>query len=62
MTVCRRPEHYPVEYRERVTRMAIAAEQYSCLQWAVITSLAEKLDPTAETMPMCEPPRVLRRF
>ena len=50
MTVQRRPGKYPAELRDRAVRMVFEAEQHSDSQWAAISSVAEKLGPTAETV------------
>ena len=50
MTKYRRPGRYPVEFRERAVRMVFEAEQHCGSQWAAITSVAEKLGPTPETV------------
>jgi transposase len=46
----RRPGRYPVEFRERAVRMVFEAERHCGSQWAAITSVADKLGPTAETV------------
>ena len=46
----RRPGKYPAEMRDRAVRMVFEAEQHSDSQWAAISSVAEKLGPTAETV------------
>lgn len=51
MTEQRRPGRYPAEVRDRAVRMVFEAEQYSASQWEAICSVADKLGPTAETVP-----------
>jgi len=46
----RRPGRYPAELRERAVRMVFEAERHSGSQWEAITSVAEKLGPTPETV------------
>jgi transposase len=46
----RRPGRYPVEMRERAVRMVFEAEAHCGSQWEAITSVAEKLGPTPETV------------
>jgi len=41
---------YPAELRERAVRMVLDHEQEYESQWEAITSVAEKLGPTAETV------------
>ena len=50
MTGLRRPGRYPVEFRERAVRMVFEAERHCGSQWAAITSVAEKLGSTSETV------------
>ena len=57
MSVRRGPGRYPAEFRERAVRMVFEAERRGCSQWEAISSVAEKLGPTAETVR-----RWVRRF
>ena len=50
MTEQRRPGRYPAEFRDRAVRMVFEAEQHSGSQWEAISSVAEKLGPTPETV------------
>lgn len=50
MSEQRRPGRYPDEFRERAVRMVFEAERDCGSRWAAITSLAEKLGSTAETV------------
>ena len=50
MTEQRRPGRYPAEMRERAVRMVFEAEQHCGSQWEAISSVAEKLGPTPETV------------
>src|SRR5436305_4035584 len=46
----RRRGRYPSKLRERAVRMVFEAEEQAGSQWAAITSIAEKLGPTPETV------------
>ena len=46
----RRPGKYPDELRERAVRMVYEAERDCGSQWEAISSVAEKLGPTPETV------------
>lgn len=50
MKVQRRPGRYPAELRERAVRMVFEAERHCGSQWEAITSVADTLGPTAETV------------
>ncbi len=50
MTEQRRPGRYPVELRARAVRMVFEAEAHCRSQWEAISSVAEKLGPTPETV------------
>ena len=50
MTEQRRPGRYPDELRERAVRMVFEAQRHCGSQWEAITSVADKLGPTAETV------------
>ena len=41
---------YPVELRERAVRMVLDNERLYGSQWEAISSVADKLGPTAETV------------
>jgi transposase len=46
----RRPGRYPAEMRERAVRMVLEHQHEYGSQWEVISSVAEKLGPTPETV------------
>lgn len=46
----RRPGRYPVEFRDRAVRLVFEAEAHCGSQWEAISSVAEKLGPTPETI------------
>ena len=46
----RRPGRYPREMRDRAVRMVFEAERSGRSQWEAISSVAEKLGPTRETV------------
>ncbi len=50
MTRHQRSGRYPVDSCERAVRMVFDAEQHGGSQWAAITSVADKLGPTPETV------------
>lgn len=50
MAVQRRPGRYPRELRDRAVRMVFEAERSGRSQWEAISSVAEKLGPTRETV------------
>ena len=50
MSEQRRPGKYPDELRERAVRMVFEAEGHCGSRWAAISSVAEKLGPTPETV------------
>ncbi len=50
MTEQRRPGRYPAEMRDRAVRMVFEAEAHCRSQWEAISSVAEKLGPTPETV------------
>ncbi len=50
MTEQRRRGRYPDEMRERAVRMVIEAQRDCGSQWEAISSVAEKLGPTPETV------------
>ena len=50
MSEQRRPGKYPDELRERAVRMVFEAEGHCGSRWEAISSVAEKLGPTAETV------------
>ena len=50
MSEQRRPGKYPDELRERAVRMVYEAERDCGSQWEAISSVAEKLGPTPETV------------
>ena len=50
MTDQRRRGKYPDEMRERAVRMVFEARQHCGSQWEAISSVAEKLGPTPETV------------
>ncbi len=50
MTRHRQSGCYPVDSCERAVRMVFDAEQHGGSQWAAITSVADKLGPTPETV------------
>ena len=50
MTEQRRPGRYPVEMRERAVRMVLDHGHEYGSQWEAISSVAEKLGPTPETV------------
>lgn len=50
MTERQRVGKYPAKLRDRAVRMVFEAEQHCDSQWEAISSVAEKLGPTAETV------------
>ena len=50
MSEQRRPGKYPDELRERAVRMVYEAERDCGSRWEAISSVAEKLGPTPETV------------
>ena len=50
MSEQRRPGKYPDELRERAVRMVFEAERDCGSRWGAISSVAEKLGPTPETV------------
>ncbi len=50
MSEQRRRGKYPDEMRERAVRMVFEAQQHCGSQWEAISSVAEKLGPTPETV------------
>ena len=50
MSEQRRRGRYPDEMRERAVRMVFEAQQHCGSQWEAISSVAEKLGPTPETV------------
>lgn len=50
MSERRRPGRYPAEMRERAVRMVLEHQHEYGSQWEAISSVAEKLGPTAETV------------
>ena len=50
MSEQRRLGKYPDEMRERAVRMVFEAQQHCGSQWEAISSVAEKLGPTPETV------------
>ena len=50
MTEQRRRGKYPDEMRERAVRMVFEAQRHCGSQWEAISSVAEKLGPTPETV------------
>lgn len=50
MSQQRRPGKYLDELRERAVRMVLQAQRDCGSQWEATSSVAEKLDPTPETV------------
>ena len=50
MSEQRRPGKYPDELRERAVRMVFEAEGHCASRWEAISSVADKLGPTPETV------------
>jgi transposase len=50
MTEQKRPGRYPAEMRERAVRMVFESEQHTGSRWEAISSVADKLGPTPETV------------
>ena len=50
MSEQRRRGKYPDELRERAVRMVFEAQQHCGSQWEAISSVADKLGPTPETV------------
>ncbi len=50
MSVQRRPGKYPDELRERAVRLVFEVQRGCGSQWEAISSVAEKLGPTPETV------------